>query len=369
MTVLTITTLTEVIPEGTTEVKAKKNYSSKIPNIPSTVKKLKLGYCINLTTLPDLPEGLEEIDLFSCSALKTIKNIPSTVKKLNLQQCINLKTLPKLPEGLEEINLSGCSTLETINNIPSTVKKLDLGYCINLTTLPQLHEGLEEIDLSGFRALETIPNIPSTIKKLNLGHCRNLKTLPELPEGLEEIDLCDCIALKTINNIPSTVKKLDLQHCENLKTLPELPKGLEDINLFGCSVLILTADLILELETLEQGGCVIQYPAHFNQEELTKRITDKFNSLAESYKSTNPEQRFVNSETLIHRFLTEGVGQRSDKTTRRGRLKDISQSILPVLEVLEKNPHLLPIVEEVSSISLGGCVNQPVRTRPKSLTY
>ncbi len=39
----------------------------------------------------------------------------------------------------------------------------------------------------------------------------------------------------------------------------------------------------------------------------------------------------------------------------------VTQRAKNLLEILEKNPHLLPLVNEISSRFLDGCVNQPVR--------
>jgi hypothetical protein len=330
------------IPEGTTEVDLSNCSNLKeITNIPSSVKKLNLESCEKLKTLPQLPDSIEDIDLSYCYDLEEITNIPSSVKKLLLDNCEKLKALPQIPDGIEEISLSSFFNLKEITNIPSSVKKLNLDYCAKLKTLPQIPDSIEEINLSHCHVLEEITNIPSSVKKLNLDYCVKLKTLPQLQDGIEEISLSHCHDLEEITNIPSSVKKLNLDYCAKLK---------------------FTIELITKLAGLEEQECVVIYPQHFNLSALSDHAKVKLDQIAKSYLKQNPRHPdFPNIKNVLNRFLNEGIGQRSDKNTTKSRATEIAKSTLPTLNILEKNPHLLPLLEEVSTSFLAGCVNQPVR--------
>lgn len=331
------------IPEGTTEVDLSRCYQLEtIPNIPGTVKKLDLAWCLSLKVSPKIPEGVEEIDFFNCRNLETIANIPEAVQKLNLEKCERLQALPAFPEGVEEINLFGCKSLKIIPNIPATVRKLNFGGCFRLEALSEIPEGVEEINLLDCKRLTTIPNFPETIKKLNLGGWEEIRILPRLHEGIEEIDLSDCYSLETIGNISRTVKKLNLQRCRRLN---------------------LTSELITRLEELEEQGCEIVYPKHFNQDILSAKVKEKLTQITENYRKENPDQTLPSSSitTVLNRFLTEGIGQRSEESNPEKRAREIAQSTLPILEILEKNPHLLPVVDKTAGEFLDGCINQPVR--------
>jgi len=331
------------IPEGTTAVDLSGRHElEKIQNIPGTVKKLYLAWCGSLRVSPTIPEGVEEIDFFNCRSLETITNIPEAVKKLNLEKCERLQALPAFPEGLGEINLFGCKSLETITNIPTAVRKLNFGGCFKLEALPEIPEGVEEINLLDCKKLTTIPNLPETIKKLNLGGWEEIQILPRLHEGIEEVDLSDCYSLETISNIPRTVKKLNLQRCESLN---------------------LNLELITRLEELEEQECEIIYPEHFNPDILSARAREKLAQITKNYREENPDHTSPSSSitTVLDRFLTEGIGQRSGETNQEKRAREIAQSTLPILEILEKNPHLLPLVDKIAGEFLAGCINQPVR--------
>jgi hypothetical protein len=328
--------------------------------------------------LPEIPDGVTELNCYGCRNLETITNIPATVKKLNLERCGKLKTLPQLPEGLEELYCSGCNDLETITNIPATVKRLYLGGCGKLKILPQLPEGLEDLNCYDCSGLETITNIPVTVKKLNLEGCVKLKTLPQLPEGLEDLNCFGCSDLETITNIPTTVKTLYLGGCKKLKTLPQLLEGLEELNCYGCETLetitnipttlkklelfdcrnlIKTPELEARLAELELAGCVITYPSHFVTDKAAE-AKEKLNKVITTYVANNPEgpgaASFQPIKDILHRYLSEGLGQ-------RGGDKAVILEVNPVLNFLEKDSRILPIINEVSNQLFAGCVNQPVR--------
>ena len=207
---------------------------------------------------------------------------------------------------------------------------------------PNFPKDATEVNLSGRVNIETIADIPETVKKLNLERCKKLKALSELPWGIEEINLFGCLDLETIPKIPGTVKKLDLTDCDKLNFTPES---------------------ITSLAELEEQGCEVRYPSRFNPDIFSARAKEKLNQIIANYCKENPNHPtvFPIIKIILHRFLTEGIDQRSEESNQKKRVQEIAQSTLPTLEILEKNPHLLPVVDESVQEFLDGCVNQPVR--------
>ena len=114
---------------------------------------------LNITTLPDLPSGLQKL-YCSYAALTSLPELPSSLKVLWCTS-MPLTSLPELPSGLEEL------------------------YCRNtqLTTLPDLPSGLTKLDCSNTRLI-SIPELP---RGLTLFNCYNtqIRILPELPPSLD----------------------------------------------------------------------------------------------------------------------------------------------------------------------------------------
>jgi hypothetical protein len=336
----------------------------KLPAIPRSVKWLDYSGCSQLEEIGELPEGIEKITLHGCSSLKKLPAIPRAVKELDCGNCFQLEEIGELPEGLKTIILRGCSSLKKLPVIPRAVKNLDCSGCSQLEEIGELSEGIETIILTGCLSLKKLPAIPLSVKWLDYSGCSQLEEIGELPEGIETIILRGCSSLKKLPAIPRAVKKLDCVNCSQLEEIGELPEGLERISLEGCRSLVFTPDLISRLEILESEGCQISYPSHFNPNDLSVSAKDRLKNLITSYKKQHPDYLFNENggvQLLLHRFLTEGIGQRSSASNQKGRASEIALSTVPILEVLESRPDLLPFVDELSEGFLSACVNQPVR--------
>lgn len=107
---------------------------------------------------------------------------------------------------------------------------------------------------------------------------------------------------------------------------------------------------------LEESGCEIRYPDHFNLNYQSKLVKVRLAEIGKRYKEANnipAENPIPSTTTLVHRFLNEGINQ-------RGGVKEIIRALDPVLNILDKNPQHLKWAEETSALYLDGCVNQPV---------
>lgn len=259
-------------------------------------------------------------------------------------------------EGFDELEFLNCPELVFIPKIPGTVKKINFTYCKKLITLPDIPEGVEELAIKRCEAFEYLPNIPSTVKKINFSYCPELKIIPPIPEGVEELDFCGCTALKSIPNISSAAKKINFAYCRKLKTIPPIPEGVLELNLSGRNKLISTQKLLTRLAVLEDNGCDIRYPNHFDGNVQVTQAKARLEAISQEYKklsNTEALNPIPKTTVLLHRFLSESTGQ-------RGTIKEVVLVTTPVLDVLEQKPKLLKVVEEVAINFLAGCVNQPV---------
>lgn len=220
---------------------------------------------------------------------------------------------------------------------------------INLSNFP---ECLKEVSFNWCQDLETLTNIPASIETLGI-FCSAITNLQIMPEGLKNLSLHESGPLQTLSNIPASLKTLNLSFT-GITTLPTIPAGLEQLNIEGCRHLILTPELRLKLLAAEENGCAIQYPEHFSLDAEVDQTKERLAAISQIYKTLNPELPNPESiKTLLHRFLSENIGQ-------RGGIKGVILSTKPVLDVFEQNPHHLQWADEVAKAFLDGCVNQPV---------
>jgi Leucine Rich repeats (2 copies) len=190
-----------------------------LPELSSGLEEL---YCNNnqLTTLPALPSTLRVLTC-GTNQLTTLPELPSTLKLLI---CNNnqLTTLPALPCTLRVLCCHDNNYLTALPELLPTLKKL---YCSNnqLTALPELSLTLKVLYCHD-NHLTALPELPSTLEEL---YCHNnqLTTLPELPPTLGEL-WCHNNQLTTLPELPSTLKMLWC-HGNQLTTLPELPPTLQ----------------------------------------------------------------------------------------------------------------------------------------------
>jgi len=195
--------------------------------------------------------------------------------------------------------------------------------------------------------------IPQETTHLDLAHCSSLEVLPQLPEGLQQINLSGCTKLKTITNVPSTVSHLDLRNCSDLEVLPQLPEGLQQLNLSNCSRLTLNDYLVDSLIELKSRNCNITYPSKLSSTIPQILARSRLESVIRGYKQEIPNFNAPKLHELLKRFLTEDVNN-------RGGIEYLVDSVNGFLVELEKNKSFLPMFEDIATVYLSGCVNQPV---------
>ncbi|EIY6191361.1 type III secretion system effector E3 ubiquitin transferase SspH1 [Salmonella enterica] len=99
----------------------------------------------NLTSLPELPEGLRELEVSGNLQLTSLPSLPQGLQKLRAYNNW-LASLPEMPPALRELRVSG-NNLTSLPALPSGLQKL-WAYNNRLTSLPEMSPGLQELDVS-----------------------------------------------------------------------------------------------------------------------------------------------------------------------------------------------------------------------------
>ncbi|EKI9258595.1 type III secretion system effector E3 ubiquitin transferase SspH1 [Salmonella enterica] len=98
----------------------------------------------------------------------------------------NLTSLPELPEGLRELEVSGNLQLTSLPSLPQGLQKL-WAYNNWLASLPTLPPGLGDLAVSN-NQLTSLPEMPPALRELRVSG-NNLTSLPEMSPGLQELDV------------------------------------------------------------------------------------------------------------------------------------------------------------------------------------
>ncbi|KAF2297174.1 hypothetical protein GH714_018814 [Hevea brasiliensis] len=132
----------------------------RLPNLSSATELewISLQGCESLLEIPMSIQCLQKLvclDLQGCKKLRSLPNLVQlkSLKELSLSYCSNLKMLPEIPIGIEELELEDCG----LEGLPSSVPFLEdiyilkLRNCENLLSLPSsFHlKNVDALDLSG----------------------------------------------------------------------------------------------------------------------------------------------------------------------------------------------------------------------------
>lgn len=159
---------------------------TKLDNIPSSVRSLKICKCAYLTTLI-IPEGVTSLWVSECPKLTSI-NIPNSVTDIGwgISDCSSLTeiTIPPSVESVNILNFSGCTNLKTITHSVKDCEGINFEGCKSLTsiTLPEFRIGHTEIPYNAFRDCSSLTSltIPDGITSINgeaFSGCTNLNSL------------------------------------------------------------------------------------------------------------------------------------------------------------------------------------------------
>ncbi|PXQ19631.1 type III secretion system effector E3 ubiquitin transferase SspH1 [Salmonella enterica] len=133
----------------------------------------------------------------------------------------NLTSLPELPEGLRELEVSGNLQLTSLPSLPQGLQKL-WAYNNRLTSLPQMTPGLGDLAVSN-NQLTSLPEMPPALRELRVSG-NNLTSLPALPSGLQKLWAYNN-RLTSLPEMSPGLQELDVSH-NQLTRLPQSLTGL-----------------------------------------------------------------------------------------------------------------------------------------------
>jgi hypothetical protein len=181
---------------------------TRLPPIPSSVKTLAVRSCGNLFDIGvSLPDGIEIINLYGASALtKLPKRLPKGLKRLMLNYCTALKNLPELPSGLERLDMDDAGVVE-VDGLPEELKELSLNRCVNLKRIGKLPSTLTALCIRECKQLEQLPALPSGLETLFITDA-GLKALPDLPDSVKLLDISGVEHLLAGKKAPASLQSM-----------------------------------------------------------------------------------------------------------------------------------------------------------------
>jgi hypothetical protein len=138
-------------------------FSKPLPEL----HRLYIKFC-SWDALPDNIEhlaSLEELSIYCCHNIQLPLWLPSSLKRLELEVCLNISTLPELLPSLEVLIICRIN-IKSLPGLPSSLKVLRIVDCRNMCTLAELPPSLEELEVVDCRNIKSLPGLPSSLKKL-----------------------------------------------------------------------------------------------------------------------------------------------------------------------------------------------------------
>ncbi|KAL9448628.1 hypothetical protein AB3S75_016001 [Citrus x aurantiifolia] len=228
--------------------------------LPSKLKKIEIGYCDALKSLPeawmcDTNSSLEILNIEDCRSLTYIAvvQLPSSLKQLVIYKCDNIRILT-VEEGIQ------CSSNNNRRYISYLLERLDIFNCPSLTCIfskNELRATLESLEVG---------NLPPSLKSLSVWGCSKLESIAERLDNntsLEDICISYCENLKILPSGLHNLRQLrgiTIKSCGNLVSFPEggLPCAkLTELQISDCKRLEALPEALhnlSSLQTLRIGG-------------------------------------------------------------------------------------------------------------------
>ncbi|HAK8390618.1 TPA: type III secretion system effector E3 ubiquitin transferase SspH1 [Salmonella enterica] len=139
-----LTTLPDRLPAHITTLVIPDNNLTSLPELPEGLRELEVSGNLQLTSLPSLPQGLQKLWAYN-NWLASLPTLPPGLGDLAVSNN-QLTSLPEMPPALRELRVSG-NNLTSLPALPSGLQKL-WAYNNRLTSLPEMSPGLQELDVS-----------------------------------------------------------------------------------------------------------------------------------------------------------------------------------------------------------------------------
>ncbi len=162
---------------------------TRLPPLPSSVKTLSVRSCQNLFDVGvSLSDQIEIINFYGSSSLTRLpKRLPANLKRMMLNRCTQLTRLPELPAGLQRLELDDSGIAE-IDGLPEGLEELSANRCGSLKKIGALPASLTSLCIRDCKELEELPELPPKLKTLFITNS-GLKSLPELPASVNLLDI------------------------------------------------------------------------------------------------------------------------------------------------------------------------------------
>ncbi|EFO7024547.1 type III secretion system effector E3 ubiquitin transferase SspH1 [Salmonella enterica] len=139
-----LTTLPDRLPPHITTLVIPDNNLTSLPELPEGLREQEVSGNLQLTSLPSLPQGLQKLWAYN-NWLVSLPTLPPGLGDLAVSNN-QLTSLPEMPPALRELRVSG-NNLTSLPALPSGLQKL-WAYNNRLTSLPEMSPGLQELDVS-----------------------------------------------------------------------------------------------------------------------------------------------------------------------------------------------------------------------------
>ncbi|KRT26977.1 E3 ubiquitin--protein ligase [Salmonella enterica subsp. enterica serovar Infantis] len=139
-----LTTLPDRLPPHITTLVIPDNNLTSLPELPEGLRELEVSGNLQLTSLPSLPQGLQKLWAYN-NWLVSLPTLPPGLGDLAVSNN-RLTSLPEMSPALRELRVSG-NNLTSLPALPSGLQKL-WAYNNRLTSLPEMSPGLQELDVS-----------------------------------------------------------------------------------------------------------------------------------------------------------------------------------------------------------------------------
>ena len=210
------TTCTEIGNETTFYIVSTNAISLEGVEYFSNLKMLFINDNPLLTSLPKLPQSLENLYCRN----SPISKLPQLPVNLKILGCLNslLDSLSQLPNNLVELDISG-NNFSSLNNLPLNLKRLS---CSNnkLSVLPILNDSLEGLDIQG-NQFSVFPSLPKYLKRLNCSF-NNFSLIDKLPETLRTLIAYSSNPI-CIGKLPRKLNMFYASYYTFLKCVPNIP--------------------------------------------------------------------------------------------------------------------------------------------------
>ncbi|ECO4968642.1 type III secretion system effector E3 ubiquitin transferase SspH1 [Salmonella enterica] len=174
-----LTTLPDRLPPHITTLVIPDNNLTSLPELPEGLRELEVSGNLQLTSLPSLPQGLQKLWAYN-NWLASLPTLPPGLGDLAVSNN-QLTSLPEMPPALRELRVSG-NNLTSLPALPSGLQKL-WAYNNRLTSLPEMSPGLQELDVSHnqlIRLPQSLTGLSSAARVYLDGNPLSVRTLQAL---------------------------------------------------------------------------------------------------------------------------------------------------------------------------------------------